>query len=57
MQLTNKDIERLYLDYVNNWLTASRWQEHHGLTKHQSNYILKKGKSLWKQSSQKSTTR
>lgn len=55
--MTNQQIERLYLDYVNNWLTASRWQEHHGLNKHQSNYILKKGKSLWRQSSQKSTTR
>jgi hypothetical protein len=46
MQLTNKDIERLYLDYVNNWLTAERWQEHHGLTKLEANYILKKGKQL-----------
>lgn len=55
--MSNNDILRLYLDYVNNWLTAERWQEYHGLNKHQSNYILKKGKSLWRQSSQKSTTR
>jgi hypothetical protein len=54
MQLNNNDIKRLYLDYVNNWLTAERWQEHHNLTKYQSNYILKKGKSLWRK---KSTTR
>lgn len=55
--MTNKDIERLYLDYVNNWLSTTNWASHHGLNKHQSNYILKKGKSLWRQSSQKSTTR
>ena len=44
--MSNNEIIRLYLDYVNNWLTASRWQEHHGLTKHQANYILRKGKQL-----------
>lgn len=55
--MTNKQIESLYLDYVNNWLLATNWALHHGLSKHQSNYILKKGKSLWRQSSQKSTTR
>jgi hypothetical protein len=46
MQLTNKDIERLYLDYVNNWLSSTRWMEHHKLTKLDANYILKKGKQL-----------
>jgi hypothetical protein len=51
---SNNEIERLYLDYVNNWLSATNWASHHGLNKHQSNYILKKGKSLWRQ---KSTTR
>jgi hypothetical protein len=55
--MTNKDIERLYLDYVNNWLSKDNWRDHNKLTKHQANYILKKGKSLWRQSSQKSTTR
>jgi hypothetical protein len=54
MQLTNNDIERLYLDYVNNWLSSVNWANHHNLTKHQSNYILKKGKSLWRK---KSTTK
>jgi hypothetical protein len=57
MQLTKQQIERLYLDYVNNWLSSVNWASHHGLNKHQSNYILKKGKSLWRQSSQQSTTR
>jgi hypothetical protein len=54
---SNNEIERLYLDYVNNWLSATNWASHHGLNKHQSNYILRKGKSLWRKSSQKSTTR
>ena len=44
--MSNNEIIRLYLDYVNNWLTASRWQEHHRLTKLEANYILKKGKQL-----------
>ena len=41
-------IKKLYLDYFNNWLSVERWAEFYGLTKLQSNYILKKGKKLTK---------
>jgi hypothetical protein len=51
MQFNNDYILRLYIDYVNNWLSSTRWMEHHGLNKWEQNFILKKGKSLWRQSS------
>lgn len=44
--MTNKQIESLYLDYVNNWLSKDNWREHNKLTKLEANYILKKGKQL-----------
>lgn len=46
MQLTNNDILRIYLDYVNNWLSKDNWRDHNKLTKLEANYILKKGKQL-----------
>ncbi len=45
----NKErIIRLYLDYVNNFISVDNWREYHNLTKLESNYILKKGKRLCK---------
>ena len=41
-------IIRLYLDYVNNFISVDNWREYHNLTKLESNYILKQGKKLYK---------
>ncbi len=39
-------IRKLYLDYVNNFISVDNWREYHNLTKLESNYILKQGKRL-----------
>ena len=36
-----KTLVELYLDYVNNYLTVSKFAEHHGLTEEDASALLK----------------
>jgi len=38
--LTNQQIQDMYLDFVNNFVTAAKWAEHYNLSKQVASEIL-----------------
>ena len=46
---TLEEIQAMYLDYLNNFLTVGVFAEHYGITKEQALGIISIGRSLTKQ--------
>lgn len=46
----NSKIQKMYLDYVNNFLSVDKFAEHYGITKKQAISIINKGKKINKTS-------
>ena len=44
--LNNKEIETMYLDYFNNYLTIDKFAEHNAISWHSAKSIIKKGKLI-----------
>ena len=44
--LNNNDIETMYLDYFNNYLTIDKFAEHNEISWHSAESIIKKGKLI-----------
>lgn len=49
---TENDIRKMYLDYVNNFLTLGAFSEHYGISDEQALMIIEKGKKYAKDSGQ-----
>ncbi len=46
MNLSIKEIELMYLDYFNNYLTVGKFAEHNGISYFSASSIIKKGRLI-----------
>ena len=44
--LSNKDIEQMYLDYFNNYITIDKFAEHNQINWFSANSIINKGRLI-----------